>query len=104
MIGFRPIRSDSHPKKMSDGVATSSAMPVMMAGRMTSGFITCCRKYSAQNWPLYHTTPSPITTMLAINTYFTFWLQKASRQGLVDVCCFALMAWKIGVSCSWSRM
>jgi len=61
-------------------------------------------KYSAQNWPLYHTTPSPITTTLAMSTYFTFWLQKASRQGLVVVCPLAFMAWKIGVSWSCSRM
>jgi hypothetical protein len=29
MIGLRPMRSESHPKKMSDGVAMSSAAPVM---------------------------------------------------------------------------
>src|SRR5439155_1508843 len=84
-IGFRPMRSDSHPKKMSDGVAMSSATPVMIAGLKTSGFITCCRKYSAQNWPLYHTTPSPITTMLAITTYLTLALRNASFQGFAAI-------------------
>jgi len=43
-----------------------------MAGCSTSGFCTCWMKYSAQNWPLYHTTPSPITTMLAMSTYLMF--------------------------------
>ncbi len=42
--------------------------------------------------------------MLAIKTYFRFSLKNASRQGFVAVCPFALMAWKIGVSWSWSRM
>jgi len=59
---------------------------MITAGVRTSGFRICWMKNSAQNWPLYHTTPSPITTMLAIATYFRFSPVKASRHGLIAVC------------------
>ena len=42
--------------------------------------------------------------MLAIKMYLMFLLMKASRQGLIVVCPFALRSWKTGVSASDSRM
>ena len=82
----------------------SSAMPTMKLEVTTSTFDTCCRKYSAQNWPLYHTTPSPITTMLAIRTNLMLALRKASLHGFLVVWPLALISWKTGVSCSCRRM
>ena len=65
---------------------------------------TCCRKYSAQNWPLYQTTPSPITMMVAISTNLMLALRNASFQGFLVICPLALISWKIGVSCNCSRI
>ena len=41
-----------------------------------STLVTCCRKWSAQNWPLYQTTPSPNTRMVAIRTNLILALRK----------------------------
>src|SRR5256885_12029746 len=85
MIGLRPILSESHPNKISVGVAMRSAMPTIVLDVKTSTFFTVWRKNSAQNWPLYHTAPSPSTTMLAISTYLMLLVRKASRQTLAAV-------------------
>ncbi len=59
MIGFRPILSESQPQKIKVGVAIRSAMPTIQLDVSTSSFLTVCRKYSAQNCPLYQTQPCP---------------------------------------------
>ena len=41
-----------------------------------STLVTCCRKWSTQNWPLYQTTPSPNTRMVAIRTNLILALRK----------------------------
>src|SRR5207237_2862048 len=104
MIGIRPTLSDSQPQKMSVGVAINSAMPTIQLEVSTSSFLTVWRKYSAQNWPLYHTQPCPSTTTLAMTTYLKLALMKASRHGFVVVRPLAFMSWKIGVSPSESRI
>src|SRR5579885_763615 len=86
------------------GVAMSKAAITMYFEVETSTFETCCRKNSAQNWPLYQTTPSPITTILAINTYLMLRLRKASFHGFVVIWALAFSSWKIGVSCNFSRI
>ena len=45
-----------------------------------STLVTCCTKWSAQNWPLYQTTPSPNTMMVAIRTnlILALWSHKES--------------------------
>ena len=104
MIGLRPMRSDSAPNSTSVGVAIRSAAPTIRLDFSTSTCLTVCKKYSAQNWLLYHTHPSPITMMLAISTYLMLLLRNASRHGLTAVCPFDFIAWKIGVSWRRSRM
>src|SRR5262245_20222261 len=104
MIGLRPTLSESQPQKINVGVAISSATPTMVLDVSTSSFLTVCRKYSAQNWPLYQTQPCPKTTTLAITTYLKLLLRKASRHGFVVVRPRALMSWKIGVSPRESRI
>src|SRR5262249_14060733 len=104
MIGFRPILSDSHPQKISVGVAMRSATPTMVLEARTSRFLTVWRKDVGQDWPLYHTQPCPRTTTLAMATYLKLLLRNASRHGLVVVRPRALMSWKIGVSPSESRI
>ena len=46
----------------------SARHPVARVGGQRVHLVTCCRKWSAQNWPLYQTTPSPNTMMVAIRT------------------------------------
>src|SRR5438105_9285930 len=104
MSGLRPTLSDSQPQKMSVGVAINSAMPTIQLEVSTSSVLTVWRKYSAQNWPLYHTQPCPRTTTLAMTTYLKLALMNASRHGLVVVRPLAFISWKIGVSPSESRI
>src|SRR5262245_66561286 len=49
---------------------------VARVGGQPSTLVTCCRKWSAQNWPLYQTTPSPNTMMVAIRTNLILALRK----------------------------
>src|SRR5215510_4139798 len=53
--------------------------------------VTCCRKWSAQNWPLYQTTPSPNTMMVAIRTNLILALRKASFHGFLVIAPLALI-------------
>ena len=46
MIGLRPIRSDSEPKKRKNGVPISSATAIMMLALLPSTFSVCVRKNS----------------------------------------------------------
>ena len=44
MTGFRPIMSESHPQKISVGVAISNPAPTIQLEVSTSSFFTVCRK------------------------------------------------------------
>src|ERR1043166_6246082 len=97
ITGLRPIISDSQPNRIKLGVAMRSAAITIHDALNASTLDTCCRKYSAQNCPLYQTTPCPISTMQAIPTYLIFELRKASRQGFLVIRPLALISSKIGV-------
>jgi len=47
MIGLRPIRSDSQPNRMKNGVPSASAIAIMILAVTAGTFRVCVRKKSA---------------------------------------------------------
>ena len=47
MIGLRPILSESQPKKMKPGVASASAITIMICAGTAGTLMVCVRKNSA---------------------------------------------------------
>ena len=47
MIGLRPILSDSQPNRMKPGVATASAIAIMIQALVLGTFKVCVRKNNA---------------------------------------------------------
>src|ERR1700757_4446378 len=87
MMPLRPIRSESHPKKMKKGVPITNEVAISRyAVEKSLRLRALCRKNNAWNCPVYQTTPWPaVAPNRASQTYFAFGiLKKLSRNGAVD--------------------
>ena len=106
MIGLRPIRSDSRPNKMKNGVARTIAVADDEVGVAELHAQDVLMKNSAWNWPWYQTTacPAVMPNSASRMSRRLAGSPKLSRHGDVDDLPASLSRVKSGVSCRRRRM